>query len=110
MDALSLFSVDHFMYKQNDYRCLKPSTIQPPERWPYYEMEGFRAAKTEDDLEKVKEIKYDKNFFNFEDPRVFDEMIRGKHREKIWKRSYGFDYVYFNDKKGTYNSCGKLTC
>ena len=93
MDALSLFSVDHFMYKQNDYRCLKPSTIQPPERWPYYEMEGFRAAKTEDDLEKVKEIKYDKNFFNFEDPKVFRGFTIKPGRRKLWRKTYGFDFA-----------------
>ena len=65
-DAIVGYNNDQRMYKQYDYRCLKPVKNQPPEKWPYYEMHKFRAAKTEKEVKEVKEIKYDKNFFNFE--------------------------------------------
>ena len=56
LDALLAFENDQRMYKKNDYRCLKPSNKTKPEQWAYYDMKGFRAAKTEHELEKVKEI------------------------------------------------------
>ena len=65
-DAIVGYNNDQRMYKQYDYRCLKPVKNQPPEKWPHYEMHKFRAAKTEKEVKEVKEIKYDKNFFNFE--------------------------------------------
>ena len=84
------------MYKRYDYRCLKPLKNISSEKWPYYEMHGFRNAKTKKDLEQVKEIKYDKYFFNFEDPEVFKEMTSRKKGRRLWKRTYGFDFVSIN--------------
>ena len=60
-------------------------------------MQAFRSAKTTEELEKVQEIKYDNYFFNFEDPKVFKEMTSGKQAKAIWKKTYGFDFVSFND-------------
>ena len=48
-DAMESFKTDQRMYKQHDYRCLKPSKKKPPNKWSYYEMEGFRAAKSEEE-------------------------------------------------------------
>ena len=92
-DALTLFNNDQRMYKTNDYRCLKPVKDKPPEEWPYYEMQGFRAAKTLIELEKVKEIKYDNNFFNFEDPEVFRAFTNKHSGRQLWRKTYGFDFV-----------------
>ena len=79
------FETDMKMWKNNDFRCLKPTDIHNPEEWPHYEMHGYRAAKNKEELEKVKEIRFDKYFFNLEDPQVFMEMIKGENRENIWK-------------------------
>ena len=93
------FKTDMKMWKNNDFRCLKPKEDLNPEEWPHYEMQGYRAAKNKEELENVKEIIFDKYFFNLEDPQIFMEMIKGAKRENIWKRTYGFDYVSFNDRK-----------
>ena len=82
------FETDLKMWKHYDFRCLKPKTKLKPEKWPHYEMIGYRAATTKKELEKVEEIKFDKYFFNFEDPKIFKDMIKGKKRKKIWKRTY----------------------
>ena len=76
------YSVDDLMYKKYDFRCLKPKKGMPSKKWPYYEMHGFRAAKTQEDLKKVIEIPFDKYFFNFEDPEVLDKMTNGKKRKE----------------------------
>ena len=93
------FETDLKMWKHYDYRCLKPRKNLNPENWPHFEMQGYRTAKTKTEIENVEEIKFDKYFFNFEDPKIFEEMMKGKNRENIWKRTYGFDFVSFNDKK-----------
>ena len=96
LDAMVSFNTDHVLYKRNDYRCLKPSKTKSPEDWPYYEMRGFRAAKSHKELESVKEIKYDKYFFNFEDPKILRDMTIGKRAKQLWKKTYGFDFVSLN--------------
>lgn len=90
------YTTDKKLWKFPDYRCLKPKPDVPPEKWPHYEMSGFRAAETKQELENVTEIKFDKNFFNLEDPKVFERMIKGKQNTKLWKKTYGFDFVSFN--------------
>ena len=99
IDSKSGFNTDRKMWKVNDFRCLKPKEDVNPEDWPHYEMHGYRAAKNKEELENVKEIAFDKYFFNLEDPRIFMEMMKGAKRKEIWKSTYGFDYVAFNDKK-----------
>ena len=59
------------MWKNYDFRCLKPKKGLKPEDWPHYEMNGYRAAKTKEELNNVMEIKFDKYFFNFEDTKIF---------------------------------------
>ena len=93
IDAGLAFGTDQRMYKQNDYRCLKPKSTVKPGKWPYYEMEGFRTAKSKEELEKVKEYQYDNYFFNFEDPKVFKKKMKGKKGPKLWRKTYGFDFV-----------------
>jgi len=95
------FETDRKMWKKGDYRCLKPKENLEPENWPHYEMKGFRSANTKDQLDNVMEIEFDKFFFNFEDPKMFKQMIKGAERESLWKKTYGFDYVSFNDKEGS---------
>ena len=96
VDALSLFYNDQRMYKKNDYRCLKPVETKPPEKWPHYEMKGFRAANTEDEIRRVKEIPYDNNFFNFEDPNVFEAFTSRKMGRQLWRKTYGYDFISIN--------------
>ena len=70
------------MYKSYDFRCLKPMSGVSSVKWPHYEMSGYRAAKTEEELSEVEEIPFDKYFFNFEDPQVLNVMSNGKKRYK----------------------------
>ena len=95
------FETDLKMWKHYDYRCLNAKKSLHPENWPHFEMHGYRAAKTKSELKHVQEIKFDKYFFNFEDPNIFGEMVNGENRENIWKSTYGFDFVSFNDKKNS---------
>ena len=81
------------MWKSYDYRCLKPKENIIPEEWPHYEMEGYRKAKTEKELNEVDEIKFDKYFFNLEDPQIFNDMILMENRSDYWKRTYGVDFA-----------------
>ena len=99
IDAKSGINPNQKIWKVNDFRCLKPKEDVKPDQWPYYEMRGYRAAKNKEELENVTEIAFDKYFFNLEDPKVFMEMMKGPKRKEIWKSTYGFDYVAFNDKK-----------
>ena len=63
-------------------------------------MSGFRAAKSTKELEKVKEIPFDKYFFNFEDPEVWSDMTDSKKGIDIWKKTYGFDFGGFTEGLG----------
>jgi len=95
------FETDRKMWKKGDYRCLKPKENLEPENWPHYEMKGFRSANTKEQLNNIMEIEFDKFFFNLEDPKIFKQMIKGDKRKSLWKKTYGFDYVSFNDKEGS---------
>ena len=53
-DAMRTFGNDERLYKRNDYRCLKPSNDEKPENWKYYDMKGFRAAKTKEEFNNIK--------------------------------------------------------
>ena len=57
--------------------------------------DGFIKAKSKRELEKVPEIPFDKHFFNFEDPEVFDAMTNSppKKKSELWKKTYGFDWT-----------------
>ena len=54
------FMVDMKMYKWPDYRCLKPKPGLPSSEWPHYDMKNYRTAKTEQQLQKVEEIPFNK--------------------------------------------------
>ena len=41
---------------------------------------------------QAKTIKFNKNFFNFEDPEVLYSFMDPKQKS-IWKKTYGYDYV-----------------
>ena len=53
-NAIEGFGNDLKLYKQNDYRCLKQSNETHPENWTYYDMKGYREAKTKDELKHTK--------------------------------------------------------
>ena len=97
LNAKNLYQTDHSMYKAPDYRCLKPKKGVPSSEWPHFEMDGFRAAKTKRELANVKEMKFDKYFFNFADPSILQEMTDMNLRttSQLWKDTYGFDTVNF---------------
>ena len=44
MSVMLRYSVDMNMYKSNDFRCLKPKKGVPYEKWPHYEMTGYRQT------------------------------------------------------------------
>ena len=50
------FQTDMRMYKAPDYRCLKPIPSMHSSKWPHYDMIGFRAAKTKQELGIFDEI------------------------------------------------------
>ena len=50
------FQTDMKMYKAPDYRCLKPKPSVHSSKWPHYDMIGFRAAKTKQELGICDEI------------------------------------------------------
>ena len=78
-----------------DYRCLKPKRNLQPNKWPYYHMPEFRAAKNKAELRKVEEVPFDKYFFNMADPEVFKAMTEPIHGPKLWKKTYGMDFADF---------------
>ena len=90
------FSTDDRMYKNYDFRCLKPKSGVDSSKWPHYEMKGYRKAATKEQLKKVPEIPYDNNFFNWEDPKVLEAFTKGKDKDvsKVWKKAFGFDATY----------------
>jgi len=90
-------------YKDNDERCLKPEYSEGkkpenPEKWDYYDPDEFYDATTQETLDKAKTYKFDKNFFNFEDPEVLYSFMDPKQKS-IWRKTYGFDYVNIEDLK-----------
>ena len=100
-DAAWGFSNDARLYKNYDFRCLKPKAGVPIEDWPHYEMKGFRAAKSKQELEEVEEIPFDKYFFNFEDPQVLKAMTDGTEKAlSLWRKAYGFDWADFTQGRG----------
>ena len=102
MDAGRGFLTDQQMYKNSDFRCLKPKSGIKSSKWPHYEMKGFRAAKNNKELSKVKEIPFDKYFLNFEDPEVFNAITDGTEKGLgIWKKTYGFDWADYVPGRGT---------
>ena len=44
------FQTDMRMYKAADFRCLKPKPSLPSSQWPHYDMIGYRAAQTREEL------------------------------------------------------------
>ena len=92
------------MWKHHDFRCLKPKENIESEKWPHYEMTGYRAATNEQELRQVKEIEFDKYFFNLEDPEVFKAMTDTKKGPEIWRKTYGFDYLAIVEGKKGYGN------
>ena len=100
ISAKAAFEVDMKMFKDNDYRCLKPKKGVSPEKWPHHFMPEFRAAKTEKELKKVKEMPFDINLFNMEDPAVFKRMLDEKKGPGLWRKTYGFDFSAIIEGRG----------
>jgi len=106
--ATTGFLVDNNMWKNKDFRCLKPKKGLDPSKWPHYEMHSFRTARSKEELDRVKEIQFDKNFFNLEDPQVWNAMLDRKKGPKIWRKTYGYDYVSLVeglDGEANYTKC-----
>ena len=95
--ASEFFSSMQYMYKAWDNRCLVPYSDKDPTKWKTYEMHDYRKASSEDELKKVDEFKYDKNFFNWGDPKVFKYFTKSEQSmKKAWKKTFGFPYVTAN--------------
>ena len=65
LGAIAGYSLDMHLYKKPDFRCLKPKPDLPYSKWPHYDMPQFREAKTEEDLQKVEEIPFNKETLLF---------------------------------------------
>ena len=60
VDAATGYQTDMRMYKYPDFRCLKPKPGLPSSEWPHYDMENYRKATTEQQLQRVEEIPFNK--------------------------------------------------
>ena len=99
-DAIFGYSTDMSMYKSNDFRCLIWENRDGIKHWQngHYEMKGYRDAKSEEELNKVKEIPFDENFFDFEVPSVLEKFTNGEESGlQQWKSTYGFDWAGWTD-------------
>ena len=57
-------------------------------------MHDFRKASNEEELKRVDKFKYDNNFFNWRDPKVFKYFTKSKKSmKKAWKKTFGYPYV-----------------
>ena len=57
-------------------------------------MHDFRKASNEGELKRVDKFKYDNNFFNWGDPKVFKYFTKSKKSmKKAWKKTFGFPYA-----------------
>ena len=57
-------------------------------------MHDYRKASSEKQLKEVDQFKYDKNFFNWADPKVLKYFTKStKSVKKAWKKTYGFPYA-----------------
>ena len=108
INAKQGFMVDMKMWKFYDFRCLKPKTGEDPSMWPHYEMTAYRAARTQEELDKVEEINFDKYFFNLEDPQVWKAMKDPENGPRLWKKTYGFDHVSFTE--GQHGKANNTKC
>ena len=100
-DAIFGYTADMSLYKNNDFRCLKPKESLPSEEWPHYDMDGFRSATSQRELDEVKELKFYKAFFNFEDPTILKLFTSGKNNGLVaWKTHYGFDWADWTHGEG----------
>ena len=94
ISAGDLFFSTNYIYKNDDYYCLKPNSHKNPKKWHRYELEGFRKASDKNQLEKVRTFKYDNYLNNFVDPKVFKMMTKSEKKgRKIWKNTYGYQYT-----------------
>ena len=52
----------------------------------------------------MKELPFDFYFYNFEDPKVLYAMTDGTQKGvNLWKKTYGFDHVFWGPGKGGYS-------
>jgi len=75
---------------------LKPDNSKDPEIWDHYDPDDFYEATSQEMLDKAKTTKFDKNFFNFEDPTVLLKFSN-PNDTRIWKETYGFDFACIDD-------------
>jgi len=92
MDAVYELRAMSSMYKGYDNRCLKPDDSKDPELWDHYDPDDFYDATSQEMLDKAKIQKFDKNFFNFEDPEVYRKFTKFNATEE-WRQTYGFDFA-----------------
>ena len=104
VSATDGFKIDRQLWKQSDYRCIKPKENMDPEKWPHYDMDAYRLAKTNKELESVKEHEFDKNFFGFDDPKVWKKYTNPKSGPERWRKTYGFDFAAIIDQKGGHSN------
>ena len=91
--AKDIYFKDEYIYKNDDYHCIKPDSHDDPEKWRKYEVDAFRKAFNQEMLDDAETFKYDKYLYNFVDPEVFKAFTRKEEKgSKIWGKSYGHYY------------------
>ena len=94
MTASEFFYSTQEIYKDWDYRCLVPYSHKDPTKWKTYDMHDYRKASSEEKLKRVDQFKYDKNFHNWEDPKILKYFTKStKSLKRAWKKTYGFPHV-----------------
>ena len=56
----------------------------------------------------MKEMPFDVNLFNMEDPKVFKSMLDSRKGPDLWRKTYGFDFsspIPGENKKGNMSIC-----
>ena len=79
-----------------------PDSHEDPTAWQTYDMHSYRTAFNRESLAAVDTFEHDDNFNNWIDPKVLEAYVKDKN--KMWKKSYGFNNVFFlrwDGKKAT---------
>ena len=80
LKAKNIFWSHEIIYKNYDYRCVKPYSHKDPKKWHMYDMEPFRHAHNSKVFKLVPSYEPDNKMFNFEDPKVFKRFVKSKGR------------------------------
>ena len=93
-NAVDIFFSEDYIYKKDDYQCLKPDDSTDPKVWRRYDVNDFRKAYDEETLAKATTYRYNNHLHNFVDPKVMNAFTKSEKKgRKLWKKAYGLQYT-----------------